>query len=88
MKYKIKEGLVWEEIDGKIVILDPEKGKYFNLNESATEIWKCFKNSFKKSELITKISIKYTDNQRENIEKDIGKLLESLEKKQLIVTIK
>lgn len=78
MKYKIKEGLVWEEIDGKIVVLDPEKGKYFNLNKTAGEIWKSLKRPLTEKQIIDKFRLKYEQEGEVKVARDVKECLKNL----------
>ncbi|MBU1117982.1 PqqD family protein [Patescibacteria group bacterium] len=59
MKYQIKEGTVWEEIDGKITVLDPKQGKYFVLNETAGDIWRYLERPITEEDVVKKIFSKY-----------------------------
>jgi len=85
MKYKIKEGVVWEEIDGKITVLDPKQGKYFVLNETAGDIWKCLKRPMTEEDVVKKICLKYEKNGKEKeMEVQIKECLEELVRLKLL----
>lgn len=88
MKYKIKEGLVWDEVEEKIVVLDSKNGKYFSLNKSAGEIWSYLKKGLDERDMVSKVLKKYESSQRKDIETDIKKLLETLLKEGLLTEIK
>ena len=40
MTYQLNEKVVFEEVDGEIVILNLTSGIYYQLNRSATVVWK------------------------------------------------
>jgi len=83
MKYKIKEGVVWEEINGEITVLDPEQGKYFILNKTAGEVWKKMKKSLGKTELIGKLGLIYMGGEKK-IFRETEELLENLVKMKIL----
>lgn len=34
-----REGVIWREVDGRVVGLDPTSSRYFSLNASASRLW-------------------------------------------------
>lgn len=78
MKYKIKEGLVWEEIKGEVVVLDPERGKYFNLNKTAGEIWKSLKRPLTEKQITDKFCLKYERKDKVKVAGDVKECLQNL----------
>lgn len=80
MKYRIKEGVVWEEINEKITVLDPEQGKYFILNKTAVEIWKGLKKGQTDKRLMEIFLHKYKNDSKgvKVIEKDLRECLLNL----------
>lgn len=80
MKYKIKEGLVWEEINEDVVVLDPEQGKYFNLNKTAGEIWKSLKKPLTEEQIVKIFCMRYKGEDRAKIAREIKECLVKLSK--------
>lgn len=84
MKYVIKKGLVWEEINDELVVLDPIQGKYFNLNKTAAFVWGNIIKPKSEQELI-KLSLKsYKENKYTNMKKDLRNCLDNLVKLNIV----
>lgn len=78
MKYKIKEGLVWEEINNEVVVLDPERGKYFNLNKTAGEIWKSLKRPLTEKQITDKFCLEYQREDKVKVARDAKECFQNL----------
>jgi len=87
MKYKIKDDIVWEEIGGKITVLDPEQGKYFVLNKSAGEIWKSIRKPITESKLIEMLCHKYVEEDKIKIILQVKNCLEELSRLKVLKTV-
>lgn len=87
MKYKIKEGLVWEEISGEVVVLDSNKGEYFNLNKTAGEIWKSLKRPLNEEQIINIFYLKYGKVNETKIVRDVKEFISTLMINELVETI-
>lgn len=57
LKTKVKQNpeAIFQEIEGRIAILDPEKGKLYNLNETASAIWRGAKKPITLTGLVKKL---------------------------------
>ncbi len=84
MKYKIKEGLVWEEIDGEVMVLDPQQGKYFNLNKTAGEIWKSLKKPLTEEQITDKFCLRYKECEKGKVAREVKECLQKLLKLEII----
>jgi len=81
--YTISHHIIVEEIEGKIVLFDPEKLLFYNLNETASYIFNQFKK--KKSPIeIVQLTAKEFDADPKRIEDDIKKITKDLETKGII----
>ncbi len=84
MKYKTNPKMVWEMVEEKAIILDPENGKYFNLNKTASQIWKMV-NRCKDSKELVDILLKMYNVEIEVLTKDVEESLEWMRANNLIV---
>lgn len=80
----MKKGLVWEEVNGDLVVLDPKQGKYFNLNKTASEIWKSLKKPLTEEKIVNKLHLKYKREGREKIVREVKECLVRLFKYKVI----
>lgn len=83
MKYRINENLIWEEVNQGMVILNPEKGRYYNLNVTAKKIWKKLQKSVSIDE-ITNSLIKKCPSKEMEVKEDVQECLMNLLKMGLI----
>lgn len=80
---KLKKGLVWREIEGKIFIIDSENQTLHSLNETAAIMWKMFLKNKNISEIANKIKSKYNIDEK-NCLRDIEEFLSELKERGLI----
>lgn len=82
-RIKISPDVLFREIDGEGVILNPKTGIYFGLDKTGTDIWEWMqkKNAFRS--LLSAMTENY-DVDAETCRKDLTHFLEALEKNQLI----
>jgi hypothetical protein len=82
--YKINSPhIVHEHLDGEVVVLNMEKGHYFNLEKTASFIWQLI-DSHKSNDLILKELLKAYDGDAEEIMTDLKKFFNFLEENDLI----
>ena len=82
MKYAIKKGVLWQEVDGEIVIVVPKQDPMY-LNESGSIVWKLIDGGIGETKIIDKISADY-EVDRKVIEKDVKTLVADLIKNKCI----
>lgn len=76
MKFKLSDRIFDVSIDNKKILLDSKNGEYFELNDTASEIYNFLKDSPKTStEIFELISKKYTGEEK-TLKNDISKFLE------------
>ena len=65
------------EVDGEIVMMSIDKGRYFGLDDIASDIWKRIDPPCPFGELIERLAADY-DADRNIIARDVGALLERM----------
>ena len=74
---KLANDLISAPVDGEIVILSVERGKYYGLDEIGTEIWQRLESPVRIDALCEHCATKYAAD-RQTIERDVLALFESL----------
>ena len=82
MKYAIKKGVLWQEVDGEIVIVVPKQDPMY-LNESGSIVWKLIDGGLGETKIIDKISGDFEED-RKMIEKDVKAIIADLIKNKCI----
>lgn len=84
-KYRITntDRLVWREVDGEVVVLDPETGAFYSGNGLATLIWNALAKETPLSEIRKEI-LQRCDVKAEQVEADIQEFIEELQQQGLI----
>lgn len=76
--YKIKPQILQTPVaDGNILLLEPEQGHYFELNEISVLIFQGIQSQLSQSEIIENIIMSY-DVDIKSAEKDMMELIEKL----------
>jgi pyrroloquinoline quinone biosynthesis protein D len=75
--------LRWDKIEGRHVLLSPERG--LSLNETATHVVQLCDGSRSEAEIVECCVERYGANARAQIETDVGKLLRELLSRGLVV---
>jgi len=76
-KIRISEHVLSQEVSGETVLLDLTSEEYFGLDPIATRIWQLLNDQKSIGVVIEEIILEY-DVSRDQLEKDIAKLLEQL----------
>jgi hypothetical protein len=82
MKYAIKKRVLWQEVDGEIVIVAPKQDPMY-LNESGSIVWKLIDSGSGETKIIDKISNDYKEDKK-IIEKDVKAIIADLIKNKCI----
>jgi len=75
--FSISDEVLSQEVNGETVLLDLEGESYFGLNEVGTRIWQLITAEQTVAEVLSTLSDEY-DASREQLEIDVGELLERL----------
>ena len=70
--------LVSSDIDGEVVMMSIENGKYYGLDKVGSRIWEVLENSLSVSELIDQLLVEF-EVERETCEKDVMYFLQKLD---------
>lgn len=68
----------------EMVMMDPDRGKYYSLNKVATRVWDLLETSHDIDEICTLLSDEY-DIEREQCRKEVGALIEELQNLGLVM---
>lgn len=71
------------EVDGEIVMMSVEQGKYYGLDNTGSRVWHLIKNPVSVSELVTILLDEYEDSGN-TCERDVLTFLQDLQKQELI----
>ena len=77
------EEIVWRNLEGEAVLLNPNSGKYFGMNEVGCSFWEKVDGKRNVGEIVDLLFGEYKV-ERNNLEKDIDELVAALEKNQII----
>jgi hypothetical protein len=84
--YKINPKILKTPIsEGKILLLEPRQGLYFELNEVSVIIFQCIANGMSKANTIAKITQEF-DVSKEVAEIDRKELIQQLVKNNIVLT--
>jgi len=81
--FNISSEVLSQEVNGETVLLDLEGECYFGLNEVGTRIWQLLQGKIRMGETLDTLSDEY-DVSREQLESDVGALLDKLTKAGLV----
>ena len=81
--FSLSSGVIVTQVDGESVLLDSDKGQYFGLNGTGTQILELIEKHQHYSKICEKLAEKYPDNLPE-INADVSELLSNLLDQQLI----
>jgi hypothetical protein len=82
--WKHSPDVVFRDLDGEAVILDLASGTYFGLNDVGTRVWQLVEFGKDAAEIVDVVASEY-DADRETIARDVGRLLDQLASRRLIV---
>ncbi len=77
------EDIVWRNLDGEAVLLNPNNGKYFGMNAVGCSFWEKMDGERTLDQIIDMLLEEYSVD-RQTLEKDINELVSTLEEKQII----
>jgi Coenzyme PQQ synthesis protein D (PqqD) len=85
-RFKINAAkIVYDSIDGEVIMINFDTGNYYSLNSTGKDIWSCIERNSSLSELINEISAKYNAEEKTILE-DMTKLLADLKQEELILS--
>lgn len=82
-RFSISSEVLSQEVNGETVLLDLQGECYFSLNEVGTRIWQLLQGRSSVGEALGALSDEY-DVSREQLESDVGELLDKLSEAGLV----
>lgn len=76
-RLKRSKGLITTEVDGELVMMSVDKGKYFGLNEIGHAIWQLLDKFSTPAEIISQLQKEYKVD-RETCEEDVMDFLQEM----------
>ncbi len=83
MYYQVKSGVVVQEVDGELLVLDRENEQIHQLNAIASLIWSCIDGQSGLEQIAARVTEKY-EVAPDVAKRDVKKLLEEFSEKNLI----
>lgn len=81
---RINQDVAETELDGNIILLHIENGKYYNFNSTSSDLWRWLDEEISVGDLIDKLFVKY-DCTREQAQADVLAFLEEMVDNQLLI---
>ena len=78
-----KSGLLIREVDGEILVLDPERDQVHQLNASASLIWQHYDSGADLEEIATRLAMEF-DLDEDKAKRDVRAALEDFRRLELI----
>jgi len=78
------QDVIWREVDGETVLLNPITGRYFGLNKVACSFWNKVDGKATVDEIIDQMLEEY-EVEREVLARDIGELVTTLTRFELLL---
>ena len=85
-RFSISNEVLAQEVSGETVLLDLEGECYFGLNEVGTRIWQLLQSESSVGEALDTLSGEY-DVSRDQLESDLGRLLDKLTEAGLVTLV-
>jgi hypothetical protein len=79
------QAVLWRELDGEAILLDPKEGCSYNLNAVGTLIWRMLDGTHSTHEIVTAICTFY-EVEYEQANQDVEQLLDDMRKNNLVVS--
>lgn len=83
---KRNPAVIWKEIEGEIVLLNPKKGDYFGLEAVGAAFWELIDDKTDRDSII-RILLEGYDVEEDILKKDISALINTMQQKKLIEVI-
>ncbi len=77
------KNIIWREVKGEAVLLDPQEGRYFGLTKVACSFWDKVDGERTTEEIIDLLTEEY-EVEKGVLTRDINELIDSLESRKLL----
>ena len=78
--------VLWREIDGEVVLLEPSRGHYYGIEGVGVHIWRLLQKTSTIEGLLRRL-VKEYDEKPADLRKDVQKFIERLKSSGLAVTV-
>jgi len=76
--------IIWRNLEGEAVLLNPQTGKYFGINEVGCSFWEKVDGKKSIADIIDLLLNEY-DVERKTLENDINELVAAMEKQNIVI---
>lgn len=83
-RFTVHPKIVSETIDGEVIILNLDRGRYYSLTLAGTDAWSAITRAANAEEIVDALMARY-EGSRTQIEQAVGHLLGELSREELIV---
>ncbi len=80
------DGILAQRNDDSLILLNPENGQYFTLDEVGARVWELCDGSHRVAEVVSTLYAEY-DAPLNSIQTDVLELLDELASEQLVATV-
>lgn len=81
--FQARADILWREVDGEVVALDPVSKRYFGMEGSGVKIWQAIQEKMTLESLLEKLSLEF-DVESETLQKDLRQFLVQLSRSKLL----
>jgi coenzyme PQQ synthesis protein D (PqqD) len=80
---KLRDDVMWREVDGEIVVLDKRTWQYIGINQTGATLWTTVVGGASRDQLVDRLLDEF-EVDRETAEQDVASFLETLRELQLL----
>jgi hypothetical protein len=85
-RFKVHPKIVSETIDGEVIMLNLDRGRYYSLTLSGTDAWNAIGRAASGEEIVDELVARY-DGARSEVEQAVHQLLDELRREELILSL-
>ncbi len=85
-RFKVHPKIVSETIDGEVIILNLDRGRYYSLTLAGTDAWNAVGRAASGEEIVNELLARY-DGARSEVEQAVDQLLDELRREELILSL-
>jgi hypothetical protein len=85
-RFKVHPKIVSETIDGEVIILNLDRGRYYSLTLAGTHAWNAIGRAASGEEIVTELLARY-EGARSEVERAVDQLLDELRREELILSL-
>ncbi len=85
-RFKVHPKIVSETIDGEVIMLNLDRGRYYSLTLAGTDAWNAIGRAASGEEIVAELLARY-DGARSEVEQAVHQLLDELSREELILPL-